>query len=467
MKTYDFIGIGIGPFNLSIAALAEGLDGFSSLFLERKPHFSWHPGMMVPDCHMQTSFLKDLVSAVEPTNRHSFLNYLVQRKKFYRFLTTEQRTVSREEFADYLCWAAENLTNLSFSQQVQQVSFDEKNGLFDVVTQRDRFLARHVCVGIGKQINLPDCAPAQDDSCFHASEMMLRTPDLAGKRVTVVGGGQSGADLFLNIFRGEWGQPLSLNWVSRRNNYNALDEAAFANEYFTPEYVDSFSTLGEEARRQMLHEQKMTSDGITTESLLAIYRAMYHRFEVLREKPWAHLLPSRSVTAIAQQENGKRLTLQHHLDGGREQLDTDVVIFATGYRTVQPAFLAPLSHRLRLAAAETFCIDALNTFMFCVAAVGAAGRSTVFAVSLTSLNLPWNAAADLMPSTNGVITLPPLNRPLMSSLPRPVCSRLFLKLSTFMRRAPSLGESSSMPVISTGFGVFFSSSAITAPAASH
>lgn len=24
MKTYDFIGIGIGPFNLSIAALAEG-----------------------------------------------------------------------------------------------------------------------------------------------------------------------------------------------------------------------------------------------------------------------------------------------------------------------------------------------------------------------------------------------------------------------------------------------------------
>ena len=51
--------------------------------------------------------------------------------------------------------------------------------------------------------------------------------------------------------------------MSRRNNYNALDEAAFANEYFTPEYVDSFSTLGDDARRQMLQEQKMTSDGIT------------------------------------------------------------------------------------------------------------------------------------------------------------------------------------------------------------
>lgn len=51
-------------------------------------------------------------------------------------------------------------------------------------------------MGIGKQINLPECVTAQDDTCFHASEMMLRTPDLAGKRVTVVGGGQSGADLF-------------------------------------------------------------------------------------------------------------------------------------------------------------------------------------------------------------------------------------------------------------------------------
>ncbi len=348
MKIYDFIGIGIGPFNLSVAALAEELEGFSSLFLERKPHFSWHPGMMVPDCYMQTSFLKDLVSAVKPTNRHSFINYLVRRKKFYRFLTTEQRTVSREEFADYLCWAAGNLGNLSFGQEVQQVSFDDKAGLFNVKTQRGHYQARHLCLGIGKQINLPACVTEQSDRCFHASEMMLRTPSLTGKRVTVVGGGQSGADLFLNIFRNEWGQPAELNWVSRRNNYNALDEAAFANEYFTPEYMESFSALGDSARRKMLAEQKMTSDGITTESLLAIYRAIYHRFEVLREKPWVRLTPSRSVTRVTPSRESQLLTLRHHVDKGEEQLDTDVVIFATGYRTERPAFLAPLAHRLHL-----------------------------------------------------------------------------------------------------------------------
>lgn len=43
MKTYDFIGIGIGPFNLSIAALAEGLDGYSPMSIRwcSPPYAKW------------------------------------------------------------------------------------------------------------------------------------------------------------------------------------------------------------------------------------------------------------------------------------------------------------------------------------------------------------------------------------------------------------------------------------------
>ncbi len=74
----DIIGIGLGPSNLSLAALGSEIEGFTGQFLERKPHFSWHPGMILADCSMQTNFLKDLVSAVAPTNRYSFLNYLVK-----------------------------------------------------------------------------------------------------------------------------------------------------------------------------------------------------------------------------------------------------------------------------------------------------------------------------------------------------------------------------------------------------
>lgn len=396
-QTLDFIGIGIGPFNLSIAALGSEVSGFNSKFFERKSHFSWHPGMMVPDCHMQTSFLKDLVSAVSPTNPYSFLNYLVQRKKFYRFLTTEHRTVSREEFADYLSWAAHGLSSLEFSQDIQSVDFDDQQRHFVVTTTRNIYHARHVCLGIGKRIKLPECVGEQNDRCFHASEMALRNPDLSGKRVTIVGGGQSGADLFLNIFRAEWGQPKQLDWISRRNNYNALDEAAFANEYFTPEYVDGFYTLNDSAKQHMLAEQKMTSDGITSESLLAIYRAMYHQFEVLREKPWARLLPSRSLAAIHPQGNSYQLVTHHHLDQGKETFDSDVTIFATGYQQERPAFLKPLASRLMTTAdyqyrvAPDFTLDWRGPHDNCLFAVNAGMHSHGIAEPQLSL-MAWRSA---------------------------------------------------------------------------
>ncbi|MFK3697269.1 lysine N(6)-hydroxylase/L-ornithine N(5)-oxygenase family protein [Serratia bockelmannii] len=359
----DIIGIGLGPSNLSLAALGSEIEGFTGQFLERKPHFSWHPGMILADCSMQTNFLKDLVSAVAPTNRYSFLNYLVKNRKFYRFLTTEQRTASREEFADYLTWAAAGMGSLAFNQDVQRVEFDDRQRQFVVTTSNKVFHARHVSIGIGKKIKLPDCVTTQSDRCFHASEMMLRNPDLTGKRVAILGGGQSGADLFLNIFKGEWGQPEQLDWISRRNNYNALDEAAFANEYFTPDYVESFYSLDSAAKRHMLAEQKMTSDGITSESLLAIYRAMYHRFDVLREKLWVRLLPSRSLTAVKHTlDNAYQLETRHHLDHGEEAFKADVVIFATGYQSATPEFLEPLAHRLLTTAEGEYRIAPDFTF---------------------------------------------------------------------------------------------------------
>ena len=124
-KSVDFIGVGTGPFNLSIAALSHQIEELNCLFFDEHPHFSWHPGMLVPDCHMQTVFLKDLVSAVAPTNPYSFVNYLVKHKKFYRFLTSRLRTVSREEFSDYLRWAAEDMNNLYFSHTVENIDFDK------------------------------------------------------------------------------------------------------------------------------------------------------------------------------------------------------------------------------------------------------------------------------------------------------------------------------------------------------
>ena len=75
----------IGPFNLSLAALADDQAELKSLFLERKSEFSWHPELMMPDVTMQTSFLKDLVTGVDPKSSYTYLNYLLENQLLYSF----------------------------------------------------------------------------------------------------------------------------------------------------------------------------------------------------------------------------------------------------------------------------------------------------------------------------------------------------------------------------------------------
>lgn len=65
----DVVGIGIGPFNLSLAALLAEAGYDRTVFLERKPYFSWHPGMLLEGTTLQVPFLADLVSLVAPTSR--------------------------------------------------------------------------------------------------------------------------------------------------------------------------------------------------------------------------------------------------------------------------------------------------------------------------------------------------------------------------------------------------------------
>jgi len=43
---YDVIAIGCGPFNLGLAALADGVDDVQLAVLDSRPEFTWHRGLM-------------------------------------------------------------------------------------------------------------------------------------------------------------------------------------------------------------------------------------------------------------------------------------------------------------------------------------------------------------------------------------------------------------------------------------
>ena len=335
----DLAGIGAGPFNLSIAALLADQAQLRSRFFESRDTFVWHPGLLLDNTNMQTMFLKDLVSAVHPESPYSFLSYLVKNKKFYRFLSAELQCISRHEFSDYLAWTAHQLDNVQFSSSVEEVEYTGEH--FNVHTNQGVYQAQNLCIGTGKVPFVPECAkPYLGTQLFHAAKIGLTEQDFTGKRVMIVGGGQSGADIFINALQHKWGKPKSLDWLSRRANYQPLDEASFTNEFFAPDYVDAFVNLSPQVKHQEIANQKLTSDGITQKALLSIYQELYHRFDVLKEDKWVRLLPHRTLTQVRKDAQGFTLSANNALGQNLETLQADIVILATGFE-------APTPHCLR------------------------------------------------------------------------------------------------------------------------
>ena len=68
MTVHDVIGVGLGPFNLGLAALLEPQADVDAVFFDDKPEFAWHPGLMLPDAEIQVPFLADLVTLADPTS---------------------------------------------------------------------------------------------------------------------------------------------------------------------------------------------------------------------------------------------------------------------------------------------------------------------------------------------------------------------------------------------------------------
>ena len=65
---------------------------------------------------------------------------------------------------------------------------------------------------------------------------------MAGERVCVVGGGQSGAEAFLDLIsRPATELPRRGSWISRRPNFLPIDDTPFTNEYYMPCYSEYFS----------------------------------------------------------------------------------------------------------------------------------------------------------------------------------------------------------------------------------
>ncbi|RFS84310.1 L-lysine 6-monooxygenase [Actinomadura spongiicola] len=347
MQEFDVIGVGLGPSNLSLAALLEPLPDIRARFYEAQETFRWHCGIMVPGAQLQVSYLKDLVTLVDPSNPLSFLNYLAQEGRLYRFLIAHADRCSRQEFERYYQWAADRLKSIRWGRAVERVEL--RGDRLEVICSDARpVAARNVVLGSGRTPFMPPYAERlRGDTVLHSSELVDRAPETGGRNVMVIGAGQSGAEVVHHLLSADdRALPASLTWVSSRVGFLPMDDSPFTNEWFHPAYVDHFHGLTAQRRRLLLDRQRLASDGVTESLLQDIYRRLYE-LDVIKAAGFRHRLLAGHRLIDLTRDGGRLVAALCDDDTGMiESASVDTVICCTGYRAEFPSYLEPLRGRL-------------------------------------------------------------------------------------------------------------------------
>lgn len=348
---HDVLGVGFGPSNLALAIAAkewQEAGGQANLaFIERKPGFNWHEGMLIDGSTMQISFLKDLVTLRNPQSRFTFINYLKAQGRLEDFINIQTFFPTREEYNDYLSWAAGHFKEqVHYGQQVEAVTpwleAGEVVGMVVSARQADgqvtQHHTRHLVMGLGGAPNIPAAfSGVTDPRVVHSSQYRGRIDTLLADRqrplkVAVVGGGQSAAEIFEDLTLRFPNVEASM--IVRASALKPSDDSPFVNEIFNPSFIDQIYTQSNSRRREMLTEFRNTNYAVVDLPLIErIYQMFY--LQKLRQDPRHQMLAHHAVEQAVAQPEGVQLTLTDVLEARQYNAHFDVVILATGYRRDQ------------------------------------------------------------------------------------------------------------------------------------
>jgi lysine N6-hydroxylase len=353
-ETLDFVGIGLGPFNLGLACLTEPITELDGVFLESKPDFEWHAGMFLDGAHLQTPFMSDLVTLADPTSPYSFLNYLKEKGRLYSFYIRENFYPLRVEYDDYCRWAANKLSSVRFGTTVTEVRYDEGADVYVVrTTAGDEFRARHLVLGTGTPPYVPEACQDLGGDFIHNSQYMRHKRELQKKdSITLVGSGQSAAEIYYDLLSEIDVHGYRLNWVTRSPRFFPLEYTKLTLEMTSPEYIDYYHALPEQTRYRLTAQQKGLFKGIDGDLINEIFDLLYQKN--LGGPVPTRLLTNSSLTG-ARYENGTyTLAFRQEEQEKDYEIASQGLVLATGYRYAEPEFLAPVKDRLRYDSQGNF-----------------------------------------------------------------------------------------------------------------
>jgi len=350
----DFIAIGVGPFNLGLACLTETIDSINGIFLDKSEKFDWHPGMMLQDTTLQIPFMADLVTLADPTNPFSFLNYIKEQGRIYSFYIRENFLLLRKEYNQYCQWAINKLSNVYFQTEVIKIDYDSPEQCYIVNTKCSKsnkqkvFKAKKLVLGTGTQPYIPECCQPFMKEAVHSSKYLYNKEELQSKKsITVLGSGQSAAEIFYDLLQDIDQKEYELNWITRSPRFFPLEYSKLTLEMTSPEYVDYFYNLPASKREHLISNQKHLYKGINQDLIANIFDLIYtkqlsHKINInlrtnsaMKKATYDNAL-EKFYLEIHQQEQDKYYAHQ-----------TEGLILATGYAYQQPPFIEGIKDRIR------------------------------------------------------------------------------------------------------------------------
>lgn len=341
-KIYDIIGIGIGPFNLGMAALCHNLPELNCLFIDQNESFNWHPGLMLPSAKLQVPWYADLVSLASPCSKFIFMNYLHEKQRKFRFGISDPGFIKRKSYNEYCRWVCEQLSSLQFSTTCTAI--EKENQFYRVRTNKGSYLAQKIILGTGTVPFAPELGQKANNNIFHSAHYLFKKESILDKdSITIIGSGQSAAEIFYDLMEC-YGQSFKgkLDWFSRSRRFYPMDYSKINLELSTPDYIDYFFSLSERMKHLVLKDQDALYKGINQ----ALINDIYDKIDDLDSKD----INFQCNCELKKITDDLTLTFLHTEEERTFLHPGKVVILATGYRPQVPDCIKPIRPFIKLDA---------------------------------------------------------------------------------------------------------------------
>jgi lysine N6-hydroxylase len=164
--------------------------------------------------------------------------------------------------------------------------------------------------------------------------------------VSIIGSGQSAAEVFYDLLTEREKFGYTLNWFTRSDRFFPLEYSKLTLELTSPDFLDHFYHLPQFKKDRLVPEQKNLYKGISFDLINTIYDELYKQ-TIDNRSIGVKMYPGVSFTGLQKNEEVFEMDFRHNVQEVTIKAQSEIIILATGYHYKEPAFISGIKDRIR------------------------------------------------------------------------------------------------------------------------